>query len=231
MWLFLLTCLLPILFLFFILLPFGFTAQALASLFVVPGQLVRLFRDRTLRRNHALEHATVNVMEERYGPTRLGGLAQHEGFLIHGGADPDLVFDAAREGRRRLQAGERDLAIHSRCGTTMVAANLVSALTFLALLFYTGRFSLLNVLLALVVAWFLARPLSLVLQRYVTTDANIGDLEILGLEWERPASLLGLLFSGGLPRQIFVRTRADRGRKVTVLDPHGPSSRPRLPSS
>lgn len=225
----LLTCLLPIVFLFLVLLPFGFTAQALASLFVVPGQLARLFRDRTLRRNHALEHATVNVLEERYGPSRLGGLAQHEGFLIHGGANPEFVLDAAREGRRRLRAGERDLAIHSRCGTTLVAANLVSALTFVALLFYTGQFSFLNIVLALVAAWLLARPLSLVLQRYVTTDASIGDLEILGLEWEPPTSLLGLLFSGGLPQQIFVRTRAESRPTVTVLDPHGPTGRPRLP--
>lgn len=223
-----LLCLIPIIFVLLILVPFGFTMQALANMFFVPGQLVRLFRDRSLRRNHALEHATVNVIEQRYGPTQLGGLAQHDGFLIYGGADPQLVLDAAREGRRRLQAGESVLAIHARCGTTLVAANLISAVTFLALLIYTGQFSLLNMLLAMIAAWLLARPLSLLLQRYVTTDAKIGNLEITGLEWERPSSIFAM-FLGGLPRQILVRTRPAGRPTITVLDPDEPGGWPGLP--
>lgn len=223
----LLFCLIPIVFLFLILLPFGFAAQALANLMFVPGQLVRLFHDRTLRRNHALEHATVNVIEEQHGETRLSGLAQPEGFLIFGGADPDLVLDAAHEARRRLRAGENGLAIHPRCGTTVVAANFISAVTFLILLLYTGQFSIFNVMLAMVAAWFLARPLSLLLQRYVTTDASIGDLEIMGVDWKRPISILGVVF-GGLPRQIFVQTRPPGGSKITILGPDEPERWSRL---
>lgn len=83
-------------------------------------------------------------------------------------------------------------------------------------------------MLAMIAAWLLARPLSLLLQRYVTTDARIGDLEITGLEWERPTSILGMLF-GGLPMQILVRTRPAGGSKITILDSDEPERWPGLP--
>ena len=224
-----LLCLASVVFFFLILIPLGFTLQALANLVYMPGQLIQMFHDRKLRRNHALEHATVNVIEERYGATRLGGLAQHEGFMIFGGADPKLVLDAAREGLRRLSDGETNLAIHPRCGTTMVAANLISAVTFLVLLFYTGQFTLFTVLLAMVAAWLFARPISLALQKYVTTDAQIGDLEILGLEFARPVSFVGAFMSRA-QQQIYVKTRpADGGSSVIILNPDDPDPHRRLP--
>ena len=51
--------------------PLGFAAQSFVWLILGPGQLVRILFNKKVRRNHALEHATVNVIEERYGPTNI----------------------------------------------------------------------------------------------------------------------------------------------------------------
>ena len=51
--------------LFLFLLPILFSLQAVGSLFVYPKQLRAVLGNRTLRRNHALEHATIVVMMER----------------------------------------------------------------------------------------------------------------------------------------------------------------------
>lgn len=160
----------------------GLTLTSLVTLATAPGQLFRLLRDRTLRRNHALEHATINVIEERYGPSNLGGLARPEGFIIQGGAPPALVAEAAQEALARLRAGERRLAIHPRCGTTLVAAQLVMAVAFIVTLVVIRQFTLLPFLVGIVAAALLGPRLSPILQRFVTTDADVGDLAISGVE-------------------------------------------------
>ena len=46
------------------------------------------FIQQKVRRNHALEHATVNVIEERYGPSNIAGMAYEDGFTLKGTLDP-----------------------------------------------------------------------------------------------------------------------------------------------
>ncbi|MBX5444880.1 DUF6391 domain-containing protein [Sphaerobacter sp.] len=188
----------------------GVTLASLVTLVTAPGQLWRLLRDRTLRRNHALEHATVNVIEERYGRSHLAGLAKPEGFVIQGGAPPALVADAAQEALARLQAGERRLAIHPRCGTTLVAAQLVMALAFLATLVIIQQFTLLPFLVGIVAAVLLGPRLSPILQRYVTTDADVGDLMITGVEVQ-PVTTSGGFLSLLTLGPVLVRTAPASG--------------------
>ena len=64
-----------------LLLPFGFTLRSLFSLLTIPGQIWQIATNRRLRANHALEHATINVIEEYYGPQQLAGFAREDGFL------------------------------------------------------------------------------------------------------------------------------------------------------
>lgn len=188
-----------------IILTVGLTLGSLVTLVRAPGQLLTLLHDRTLRRNHALEHATVNVIEERFGPSRLSGLAQPDGFIIQGGAPPDLVAAAAQEALKRLQAGERRLAIHRRCGTTMLAAQLVMAIAFLAVLVLTREFSILPFLVGILAAVFLARGLSPLLQRFVTTSARVGSMTITGVEIQPPTNSFGIVSMIALG-PVFVRT-------------------------
>ncbi|MCS7050079.1 MAG: DUF6391 domain-containing protein, partial [Thermomicrobium sp.] len=162
---------------------------------------------RQLRRNHALEHATINVIEERVGPTQLSGLARADGFLIFGPIAPGLVLDAAQEGLRRLQRGEWRLAIHPRCGTTVVASQLVLAVSFLATLVLLRQLSILPFLVGLLAALLLGPRLSPLLQRWVTTDAQVEGMTIQGLQpYVAPLPLLWSTVAVPVPGALFVRT-------------------------
>lgn len=176
-----------------IIMTVGLTLGSLVTLVRAPGQLLSLLHNQTLRRNHALEHATVNVIEERFGLSRLSGLAQPGGFIIQGGAPPELVADAAQEALKRLRAGERQLAIHRRCGTTLLAAQLVMAIAFLAVLVLTREFSFLPFVVGILAAVILARGVSPLLQRFVTTSAQVDSMTITGVEIQPPTNSFGIV--------------------------------------
>lgn len=194
-----------------VLLPVGFALTSIGSLLTLPGQLVAVALDGRRRRNHALEHATVNVLEQRYGRMLpLSGLAEQDGFYIRGAAEPEVVLEAAREGLRRLQAGEHSLAIHERCGTNLVSGQLISAATFIAVLLWLNlslSTLLLAMLLAIVAARTLARPVGLFLQRRLTTSGDVGGLHVDRLEATLPENPLVLLLSAGRPTQFRVWTQ------------------------
>ncbi len=208
----------------------GLTLSSLMTLVTAPGQLRRLLRDRRLRQNHALEHATINVLEQRFGPSRLAGLARPDGFLIFGAVSPALVLEAAEEGLRRLRRGERWLAIHPRCGTTLVASQLVLGVTFLLTLLVLRQFSLLPFVVALVAALLLGPRLSPLLQRWVTTDAQVDDLVIEGLQPHLvPLGLPWTTMLVPLPGALLVRTalREERPSEqaLTIVIPGAPPYR------
>lgn len=210
--------LVPFLLLFFlslvIFLPFGFTIYSLYTIFTVPLEIWRIATDRRLRKNHALEHATINVIEERFGPTNLAGLARRDGFYIRGLIDPLLLEEAARVAILRLKRGERELAVHKRCGTTMAMVNFVAAVVFLTLLFITGYLTIFNVLVAFLVSYALGPLLSPWIQRWFTTFANVDDMEIVGVEYGGGGFRAWGLPFFYIPTDFFVRTieRKDVGR-------------------
>lgn len=191
-----------------VVLPIGFGIQSVVSLVTMPAQILAVARDGRRRRNHALEHATVNVLEQRYGTrVRFGGLAERDGFMIMGApANPEVILSAAREGLSRLKAGEWRLALHPRCGTTLVSGQLIAAVTFLALVLFTRQLSIVWMLVALAVAWWLARPLSLFLQRRFTTSAEVRSVYVDDVVWEQPTSMLALMIGGGRPTRFKIRT-------------------------
>ncbi len=164
-----------------VLVPLWLALTTLAGALGTPGRFLSIAGNRRLRQNHALEHATLNVLEERYGrPQRLTGQANAGGFVLRGYADPDTVRWAAEEGLARLKRGERGLAVHRGCGTSIAAANLVSSLALLVALLGLGRLSLVNVLLAMVVAQFGGPLLGRLAQRFLTTTARVDDVYITG---------------------------------------------------
>lgn len=206
----------------------GLTLGALVTLVTAPRQLVDLFRDRAVRRNHALEHATINVVEERYGPTQLSGLARADGFIIQGGAGPELVASAAEEALTRLQAGERTLAIHPRCGTTLVATQLVLAIAFIIALIVIKELTLWPFLIGLAAAALIGPRLSPLLQRWVTTDAHIDALAISGIAIEAPRSARGLVSLVTLA-PVLVRTSQDGMLPFSDGDPLSTSRNDEIP--
>ena len=176
------------------LLPILFSLRAVGGLFVYPRQLKRVFGNRMLRRNHALEHATIVVMMEKEPGRRFNGFSDDSGFFVQGVRPTDDVDGAAREALRRLRAGERGLAVHRNCGTTIVAANLLAAVFFLCALgvgLYLGWNLYLLILCGVVLSLLLRVPLSLLLQRFVTTDADLTNAEVGWAEPARPQDLRG----------------------------------------
>ncbi|MDQ2672580.1 MAG: DUF6391 domain-containing protein [Actinomycetota bacterium] len=183
---------------FLFLLPILFSLQAVGSLFVYPKQLRAIFGNKILRRNHALEHATIVVMMEREPGRKLNGFSTDDGFFVQGVRSISEVESAAREALRRLQSGEKRLAIHRNCGTTIVAANLLAAIFFLVtlgLVLYLGVGNLyLMILGSVVLALALRIPLSLLLQRFVTTDADLTNAEVGWVEPAQPGDLKSGIF-------------------------------------
>lgn len=199
--------------LFFLLfIPLGFAASSFIWLIVGPKQLFSVLTNRRVRQNHALEHATATILERRYG-VRVSGLAYREGFAVKASLpDPERVADTATLALHRLQRGERALAIHPKCGTTLVVVNIVSALVFVTLLLVTGQISILTVAVALLVAHLVGPLASAFVQRYVTTLPDVEDVRILGIEpvlQDRRRRLHVMGYVGG---QWFVRTQSKNER-------------------
>ncbi|MDD4570061.1 MAG: DUF6391 domain-containing protein [Tepidanaerobacteraceae bacterium] len=166
---------------FLFLLPYVFVFNSFYNVLTIPWQIVKIAFDRRIRKNHSLEHATINVLEERYGrKLQAGGLAKPNGFSLSG---PDLpppyeIMSAVREGHFRMINGERDLAIHPRCGTSIAAANFLFSLVFIIILFSSNHLSLLNIIAAFLLANLLANPFGRILQRFFTTHPVVDDVAI-----------------------------------------------------
>src|SRR2546425_1088922 len=86
----------------------------------------------SVRRNHALEHATIAVLAARLGhELRVVGRATFNGFYLYGEMNEDQVRDSAEEALRRLRGGEGYLAISPMCGTNLAVAGLLAGLSSL----------------------------------------------------------------------------------------------------
>ncbi|HOF03931.1 MAG TPA: DUF6391 domain-containing protein, partial [Atribacterota bacterium] len=102
-------------FLFFIIalifLPYGFTAYSFITLITVPKQIWKIARSKNIRKNHAIEHATINVLEQSVGhELNISGLSQENGFYIAGIQNADMVEEAAIRGLNLLKQGHCELA-------------------------------------------------------------------------------------------------------------------------
>jgi hypothetical protein len=136
-----------------------------------------------VRRNHALEHATVAIFLARHGATRLAGRASGDGFFILGDVPDEALQRSAEEALRRLQAGEAGLAVSPLCGTNIAISGLLAATAATAVL-STGparsRFG--NAVTAAMLAVIAAQPLGRIVQRYVTTRADLDHVELVGIQ-------------------------------------------------
>lgn len=142
-----------------------------------------------MRRNHALEHATLNLLAKHAPNLRLAGYSDGGGFWVLGEVSLDALQDAVAEALVRLQNGESSLAIHANCGTNYVVPGFFAGTAaWLATLGSAeddsfnekmDRWSL--VVLLVTVAFLLFRPLGPVVQRVVTTDAEVSGMQITGI--------------------------------------------------
>ena len=163
-----------------------------------------------VRRNHALEHATVQLLLARLGPElRLVGRASGDGFFIYGDVPHDLLAECAREGLQRLQHGEAYWAVTPLCGTNLATAGVMASLATLAVASRSHgsktRDLIGNAIAAGIFAVTLAQPMGRLIQAKLTTDADLAGTEIVGVE-SKPGSRLHK-----------VRTRRDQGLVAASL--------------
>jgi hypothetical protein len=137
------------------------------------------------RRNHALEHATLHVLARTH-KTSMAGHSNPTGFFILGELLTEDIRTALNEAYTRLRAGEKELAIHPGCGTNLVAtAFLPATMAWLPISSVrSNRWRLLLIPLAIVFGvfgFFLSKPLGPWLQRNITTEANLGKMQIVDI--------------------------------------------------
>jgi hypothetical protein len=137
-----------------------------------------------VRRNHGLEHGTVAVLFERYGPRRVAGRASGDGFFIFGPIDTELLDACAHEALQRMQHGQRGLAVSPFCGTNIAVTGLLTAGAALSAHRRSeeaGRGDgFMNAATAAMLAVVAAQPLGRWLQRFVTTRGDVDQIEIVG---------------------------------------------------
>jgi hypothetical protein len=138
-----------------------------------------------VRRNHGLEHATLHILSQRSPQRPLAGHSDPRGFWILGDVSTEELQDAVEEAMRRLQAGERRLAVHPNCGTNFVTSGILASLAAFAAMFGAGR-SFRDRLERLPLAATLAtltlvasQPLGMLLQERVTTSGQLESLRVV----------------------------------------------------
>jgi len=185
--------------LFLIFIPLKFTVDSLFNIFTVPTQIYKIATNPLLKKNHALEHAAVNILEQNSAYNNLAGYATEDGFYIMGAESPLEVERAARQGLKLMKQGQKELAVHKNCGTSLIVANFVSAIIFLGILFYLGYFSILGMLAAIILAHLFGPYLGQMVQKNFTTTPEVKEMEIDNASFESTGNWRSA-------RKIFVKT-------------------------
>ena len=141
-----------------------------------------------LRRNHALEHATLNTLSENGLHGMLAGYSDPDGFWIVGSVKLGDLQQAVDKALARLRGGEAALAISPHCGTNFAVAGIFAGgLAWLAMLgagnSWRRRFEQFPlVIIFSMLGLMVARPLGPLLQAHVTTLASPGKMQVLGID-------------------------------------------------
>lgn len=159
------------------------------------------------RRNHALEHATFQILAAQMPGLRGGGYSVPGGFYAIGKMDIDQLVTAAKEAELRLRNGEKELAIHPNCGTNYAVSGLVAGIVaWLATRsrqkgFKDNANQFANMATFVTLALILSRSWGLLVQEKYTTDPNLNGLTVTGA---KQTQVLGIPVT-------FVTTRVAKG--------------------
>jgi len=112
------------------------------------------------------------------------------GFFLLGDLQLEEIANAAIEALTRLKAGESGLAVHEGCGTNLATTAALSATFAWAPLrgARSTRWRLLLIPLSVAFAAFgywLSKPLGPWLQKYITTEADLGNMQITNILFVR----------------------------------------------
>ena len=140
-----------------------------------------------IRRNHALEHATIHVLSAHNPKTAIVGRSDSRGFFIYADLSQKVIEEGARIALDRLRAGEKHLAVHPNCGTNLLTAGVLSG----AAAYFSiqgsddqqDKFERLPIaIMSAIMGLIIAQPLGMRFQKHLTTNADPGTLELLSVE-------------------------------------------------
>jgi len=141
-----------------------------------------------IRRNHGLEHATLNILAANHPGISFAGHSDAGGFWILGQIGTEELADTALLALEKLSGGQESLAIHKNCGTNLLASGFMAGLAGAAGLIGSGdrprdKIERIPVIATLgVLALMLSRPLGPALQKLVTTSGKPGSLKITAIQ-------------------------------------------------
>jgi hypothetical protein len=142
-----------------------------------------------VKQNHALEHATIVLLARKFPDIRLSGISFASGFFVFGDLPTEAVLPAAQEALNLLRSSQPELAVHERCGTNLAVAGMLTGLSAMTIAKLRRPYNTANnVILASTAALVLARPLGMIVQRYVTTQTPNSSMRIVKV---KPMQLFG----------------------------------------
>jgi hypothetical protein len=104
------------------------------------------------------------------------------GFFVFGDVPTEDVRALAEQALGRLRGGQPEMAIHERCGTNLAVAGLLTGLSAMTVARMRKPYNTFNnVVLASTAALVMARPLGLLVQKYVTTRTPGPTMRISGV--------------------------------------------------
>ena len=136
-----------------------------------------------VRENHALEHATIVLLSKRYPETRFSGISFASGFFVFGDVPTEAIRPASDQALALLRGDHPDMAIHERCGTNLAVAGILTSFSAMSVARLRRPYnSFNNVMLATTAAMIAARPLGLLVQRYLTTRTPASNMRVVKVQ-------------------------------------------------
>jgi len=138
-----------------------------------------------IRRNHALEHATLNILTRKNPKLKLAGYSDLRGFWIVGNISTEDLQKAADEGLVRLNRGEVALAIHQNCGTNFAATGFLAGTAGWIGMLGVGsgfrkKINRLPMVVTLVtLTLILSQPVGPLIQSKITTSPQMEEMRIM----------------------------------------------------
>ena len=138
-----------------------------------------------VRRNHGLEHATLQMLSRQFPHLAMAGYSYPGGFWLVGNVPTETIQLAVEEALGRLRNGEHELAVHPGCGTNYLTTGVLAGLAGGLGMVGVGkrrrdRLERLPLVFALAtLGVIISQPLGRALQERVTTDGHPGRLHVI----------------------------------------------------
>jgi hypothetical protein len=138
-----------------------------------------------VRRNHALEHATITLMLAEQGPMRVVGRAGTDGFHVYANITREKLEHFAHRALERLQRGEAGLAVSPLCGTNIAVGGILAGVaSYVAI--GSSRKGGLDAVARAIIAGMLgvvaSQPLGRLVQKNYTTSPDLDGVRIVSVE-------------------------------------------------